>query len=233
MRILTALIVLMTTATAMAQGRPPRSQNRTVDLAYQVADQLYYDIQRVSASQEQAIQTHLNQIKQILNGSNQDGKLVCVSRDNDGRNPWILAYQENPVTGTRFTNAVFDSEISCKSTIENMRPIDSYRQLFCSTRDNDGRDPWQVAIFNSYYRTVSVVPRSSIGNNVECRRAVADARLFGQDIALCTSRDGDGRTPFNAVLYKADGTIEKGLDTFSTYNECAVKLAGSVPLWPM
>ena len=220
------LLAAVTSGAALAQGRPPRNESRTVERAYRIADLLARQIDRLSYQQEQDINRSLDDIVATMRGGQQQpqGSLTCVSRDNDNRDPWILAYEENPLTITRFPQAVFGTQQNCQNMITTMRSLDGYRNLFCSTRDGDGRDPWQLTIFDEMSRTVKVVPGSSVGNLAACSVAMNGAQLYGDDLAMCVTRDNDGRDPWVLIMYKANGSVEKRNEVFSSYAQCATKL---------
>ncbi len=73
-------------------------------------------------------------------------QLFCVSRDNDGNNPFILlAFKEN-ADSLRINN--FKSVTDCYDMLVKMKVLGTVA-LFCGARDNDGVAPFQQFSYNS------------------------------------------------------------------------------------
>lgn len=68
-----------------------------------------------------------------------DSIFVCVSKDNDGRDPWSLAHYRGGSLVAKVNN--LGSLDQCIHALNNAT-YNSQAIAFCATRDNDGRAPW-------------------------------------------------------------------------------------------
>ncbi len=73
--------------------------------------------------------------------------LICLSRDADGRAPFMMAGLKGSSL-QKFTSTVVSSYQTCQSFIDNLSTRGSYI-TFCGSRDNDGRAPYQAISINA------------------------------------------------------------------------------------
>jgi hypothetical protein len=72
--------------------------------------------------------------------------VMCTAKDNDDRDPWSITV----VNGDRLNklnNVTFGTYEKCINTIRTPK-IQNGQAVFCTARDNDGRDPWVIAKLN-------------------------------------------------------------------------------------
>jgi hypothetical protein len=164
------------------------------------------------------------QIRRILYGSDNGGvgnssQLVCVSRDNDGRDPYVLATKDG-VTVTRIRGTSSSSMNACQTMIDGIRTIEN-RKILCVSRDNDSRDPYILAVLEG--TTLKKIVPSSVNNVQLCQSTVESLkRVRGtSSVVFCASRDGDGRDPYTAIeLDLSDLSYKRGTESFRTLDDC-------------
>jgi hypothetical protein len=78
----------------------------------------------------------------VLRGNN----LICLSRDNDGRAPWLLANIDG-TSVTKIPATLVDSLDKCQAFLRDLRPRGA-NATFCGSRDNDSRAPYQAMNLN-------------------------------------------------------------------------------------
>lgn len=66
--------------------------------------------------------------------------LVCISRDNDGRDPYLLVSLQG-LNIQRYPNTSGRKE-SCNNLLRSLRPDRNNIAYVCVARDNDGRAPF-------------------------------------------------------------------------------------------
>lgn len=167
-------------------------------------------------------QEHLEKALDLLKfGSQQvSGKYVCVSRDNDNRAPYAMAFRDANYQ-THKLNLIFNSVQDCEKGISEMVKFRNF-SLMCSSRDLDGRAPYSIfKINNTTSSKLSVVYDSVDG----CYQAINDAVTTSDYIVLCSSRDSDGRAPWSMYRVKiADGSVDKLKTIYTDYQSCKAAL---------
>lgn len=211
-KILFATLALATSATALAQSHVEH-QSRVV--AMEIRRQAAF----LTPAQEQEISQHLSAIQAILRfDSAPAASYTCVSRDNDGRNPFAIAIREG-INVSRLTGTTYKTEAECSQALASSRYL-SGATLVCTSRDNDGAAPFALAsLIGSEFKRVS---RSVTRTSQDCSTLLASLRQTrdGQ-VIYCTSRDNDGAAPFQAVsLTPTTGAVQAGSEIFQTIAEC-------------
>lgn len=213
-----SLIVLtfFVSAAAFAQRSTSIEQE-----AARISFQLQRDGRYLAPSQREQIARHLESIDRILEGGgqgrNEGGEYTCVSRDNDGRSPYVLGIREG-VQITRLKGETFKSEQSCKDTLASARNF-ARSTIMCVSKDNDGRSPYQLALLNG--TAISRIARTVSGDFQSCQLTLRALRSVRDQAVFCTSRDNDGRSPFVAVdLNVTTGATQVGSETFQDLMSC-------------
>jgi len=151
-------------------------------------------------------------------GGGGSGILRCVARDNDGRNPWIIAQFNSNGDLTRFSELVFDTLENCQSSVSANVRVGFDVDVVCASRDRDGRNPWALGVIS---RGSASLARAVYGDFTSCRSALARARTSRDFMLTCTSRDADGRNPWSYVTVNSAGTVNLRTDTtFGSLDEC-------------
>lgn len=155
-------------------------------------------------------------------GGGGSGDLRCIARDNDGRDPWILSRFRSDGQMQRFDEFVFSNLSSCQAAARNATRVGWDTQVFCSSRDRDGRDPWAFGVIADRATLATDAVFGSLG---ACESALARARHYRDFMMTCTSRDRDGRDPWSFVTVNAAGQVLLRTDTnWSTLEQCLSNL---------
>lgn len=150
-------------------------------------------------------------------GGGGTGSLLCVARDNDGRDPWVLASLGSNGTVTKLAGTTYATMDQCRQATSWARPVDQ-GVIICITRDNDGRDPWVGAQINFNGNTIQKIPALSFNTLEQCTAGIGSARPFRNQLLLCTARDNDGRDPWilgrlvNGAMTKIPETVFTAID---------------------
>lgn len=148
-----------------------------------------------------------------------NSSLICVAKDNDGRDPWILATLNVNGTVTRLQGTQFSTIDQCRQSTAAARPLDR-SVIVCIARDNDGRDPWVGAQIFLDTGTIQKIPDLSFSTLDQCTQGIGAGRPFRAQVILCAARDNDGRDPWilgrlgNGALTKIPETV------FTTVDQC-------------
>jgi hypothetical protein len=114
--------------------------------SFRVAHEVRLQGPNLSPQQRTKIASHLQAIRDTLNSTNSNIAYLCVSRDNDGRNPYAIGFRNGSeikkVNGTTFNNAA-----SCQLSLDFAKVVQD-GILVCITRDGDGRNPWQLGLLD-------------------------------------------------------------------------------------
>ncbi|MBS1958630.1 MAG: hypothetical protein JST80_04080 [Bdellovibrionales bacterium] len=220
MKALLLLTVTLTSTGAFAQ----QTSGDIVRDSAQLASEIRRESPYLTRAQAAAISEKIQDIRTIIYGgsSGSDLNLTCVSRDNDGRDPWVLGVRDG-INVSRLTSAVFANNADCTSAINNAK---SFRgvAVTCVSRDNDGRAPFQFAtIVNDGGVKANKVAKSISGSYADCQGTLNRALpSSGRDqLTYCTSRDNDGRAPFVAVnLDIRSGNAQAGSESFNAIDQC-------------
>lgn len=206
----------------------PLAQARLSDEAAELARELRANENSLSSTQEVQISRHLRSIRQVMNsdpanpGRPGENSYVCVSRDNDGRDPWMLGVRDF-TNVVRISGTVVQTKQECENNLKNSRYIRG-GLLTCFSRDNDGRDPW---IMNFLGRDNSLIRlnRAVSTSYQDCANTIRDTKVTREGILYCASRDSDGRSPYVIVGYRTDGSgSQVGNETYSSYEQCRSSL---------
>ncbi len=170
--------------------------------------------------QLRGIHRQLDEIDRLLGyGAPSTGTLRCTSRDNDGRDPWILAIELDPVTVVRLPNLVFATSTACRQSADRARYVGANKTVVCASRDRDARNPYVLAVIDFAARTST--PTTAVLPTLEdCQRELDSARESNAGLALCVSRDNDGRNPWVRMLIRPDGTSQRGSDVYASVTDC-------------
>jgi hypothetical protein len=151
--------------------------------------------------------------------SGSGGALICVSRDNDGRNPWSVAKMADDGSVQKFSTIVFETVESCKEAVASSKNLFGTLTLLCGSRDADGRSPFAAFKINADNSVTK--ERLIYGTADECSSSLQKARQTATSILACASRDADGRNPWALFAVTASGTTK----TQFVYNNLAECLA--------
>jgi hypothetical protein len=155
-------------------------------------------------------------------GGDTSGILRCIARDNDGRDPWILARFLGSGQMQRFDEFVFSTFESCQNTVRSAVTVGWDTSVFCTSRDRDGRNPWAFGVIASGANLAADAIFGDIGS---CQSALARARVSRDFLLTCTSRDRDGRSPWSFVTVNAAGQVQLQPDTtWNTLEQCLSNL---------
>lgn len=115
--------------------------------SFRVAHEIRIQGPNLSFEQRTKIAAHLQAIRDTLYSTNSNVAHLCVSRDNDGKNPYVIGFrsgaQIKKVSGTTFVDAA-----SCQLSLDSMK-VAQDGILVCITRDGDGRNPWQLGLLDN------------------------------------------------------------------------------------
>ncbi|NCN27774.1 hypothetical protein GW915_09380 [bacterium] len=202
----------------------PRANGYLSELAYEVASEVDLAEYRLSPSQKQEIARNLNDILRSLDGRGrpprEQTRLVCVSRDDDGRAPYMIGVKEDLVTIKKVSKTVIQDKEDCEQIVEKAR-LARMGTLVCGTRDNDGRSPFILLLLDTKNAVARSLAYSATSSKEQCLAQLNDAVIYRESFGFCGSRDNDGRAPWSIVLVDKDGQTRKGNDTYSSYEECA------------
>ena len=197
------------------------SANRLVNEAYQ-AYVLLQENARYMNDDEIAKATQLTKQLQRLaigDSTTPNQGISCVARDNDGRNPWMLAISNDGGFSKKKINKTTIGNLNdCEEVARAARSVGS-SYLACVTKDNDGRNPWVLAMINNTNATH--IRYSTVANKANCLEALNNAVNAGRgQIVTCGSRDSDGRTPFVKIKFDKNGQVTKGTDSYNSFANC-------------
>jgi hypothetical protein len=160
-------------------------------------------------------------------GGGGNGALICAARDNDGRDPWILAVIRDDGSITRLPGTVFGTNDQCRRAANGARPAGN-NVIACISRDNDGRDPWIDAQISTSAGTVTRLPSLSYGTFDACIAGLGQGAVFGDQTVLCTARDNDGRDPWILGRVGSDGQLVRVPEVqYGTIDQCRQSLGSA------
>lgn len=213
-----ALAVLASTAHARTQ---------VVEEARSVVQELRGVADRLSPEQERKVMIHLRAIRNVVRGGDVGGGFPtdpghapsyrCVSRDNDNRAPYVIGIRDG-LNVSRIRGSQFASESECQEALASTRYLMG-ETLICVSRDNDGRNPYQIAKLGT---DVVRLPRTLTPDVRSCGELRAKLRPARDGrVLFCNSRDNDNRAPYKAIsLRLSDGDVQTGSEIFNTMGEC-------------
>ena len=214
-------LLLLTLLAGMNVHAQP--ENRTGETLEQDAAQLAREIRNeapyLNSEQRVRIADLIKDIRgTIYNNPISTNDYVCVSRDNDGKNPFALGLRSG-VNVAKINNAIYATSDDCKIAAKNIRSVRKVA-LVCATRDADGRNPWSVGLLDGRGGMRMLAPSSTSTLN-ECIDALKNAIVSSQQVIFCTSRDNDARAPFIPVSVNAiTGEFTAGNTVYSNMNDC-------------
>ncbi|MCK6597017.1 MAG: hypothetical protein L6Q37_01525 [Bdellovibrionaceae bacterium] len=202
---------------------PQSIQRQSQEIAADLKEEARY----LSQDQIQKIARNLESIRRIMNNSSDPTDFPdysCVSRDNDGRNPYVLGYR-NGVDVVRIPGESFSTKEDCQTALASTRQV-RRRTLLCVSRDSDGRTPYQLSILDG--AKINKIPYTVSSDKSQCQQTLKELKTQGQNVIFCTSRDNDGRTPYIAIsLNLIDISVKKGSETFTNISDCKQFLSGN------
>lgn len=115
-----------------------------------------------SFNSTQACQEFLGQSRRVARKT-----MMCVSRDGDGMQPYQLAAFEG-AGYKRIAGTVTNTKANCLNTLVSLRPRGE-NAIFCTSRDNDGQNPFVAVSLNLYDLTLQ--KGTEVFNNLDaCQR---------------------------------------------------------------
>lgn len=195
--------------------------------AQAVASILQREGRYLSQSQRSEIAKNLLNIRRIIlngdSGRDQDqGEYQCVSRDNDGMNPYVIGYRDG-VNITRIQGEQYPNIAECKASLASTRRLSGVT-LMCVSKDRDGMNPFQLARFSG--SDFSRIERTVTKTKNECLSFLQSLTPRRGQVLFCTSRDNDGMNPYVAVgLNLRSGALQVGTEVFTKKESCQRFLA--------
>lgn len=208
--VLVTFSMLLSTV-AMAQSLGSQAQS--------VASAVQREERDLSNEQRSEIARLLNNIREVLygGGGSDMSDLTCVARDNDGRNPYVMALRQG-INTTRLRGETYRTENECREAIRSARLIRG-TVMMCASRDNDGRNPFQLAVFDG--TDLRRISRTTVKTQSECLDMLNKLSVRGTTATMCLSRDNDGQNPYVAVALNVRTLdIQTGTEVFRTKSEC-------------
>ena len=102
------------------------AQARVSEDAARIAQEIAYAEYNLSPNQLMQIDQHLRSIQMVLNNGGDNGQdnknYECVSRDNDGQNPWMLASRDF-TNIVRIPGTIVGTKEECERNLGNARKI--------------------------------------------------------------------------------------------------------------
>ncbi len=192
----------------------------------QIAQEIRQNGRYLSLDQRNRISTQLDGIRDIIYGGNSTPALIaCVTRDNDGRDPWMLAVRDG-INVRRIGGTVFANQAQCEIGMQNIRAIGA-TSLMCVSRDNDGRNPYTLATLSTSAPGNFVLAKlAAVMPDMEsCTGTIRRAVIRQNQALLCVSRDNDGRAPWIATSLDArSGQFQRGTEVYNTIDACWASL---------
>jgi hypothetical protein len=174
----------------------------------------------LSASRRDQIAAQLQAIRDILygHGGGSGDSYACVSRDNDGRGPYVIGLRSG-ISVQRVPGTTYERVVTCESALQGLRQIGSLT-LACVSRDNDGRGPWVLGSLDGRGGLAKI--SASMTSTFESCQSLMDRTVVrGNDALYCASRDNDGRGPYVAASIDIfNGSTQKGRESFSELEAC-------------
>ena len=106
-----ACVLVSIAAFAQSEGLPISPSQALTNHAFSTAKILAHQAKYMKPAEIQKIGNYLNAIDLVIqSGASSPGRLSCVSKDNDGSNPWQVAVEKDPVTVHRVKGLVMGSK---------------------------------------------------------------------------------------------------------------------------
>ncbi|MBX3039096.1 MAG: hypothetical protein KF789_00140 [Bdellovibrionaceae bacterium] len=219
---------LMMAVFALAFALPLQAQERVLkneilNLLEDIRSEV--DFSRASRRDLENIRSQLREIRETLRygsgGGNQPGQryqLSCISRDNDGVNPFIASLRDpSDFSETKIPGTVGNRE-SCERAINQAREVEGV--LFvCGSRDNDGHNPYALVMFS--LRTKAAKTFASFRDLNECTTMLSQALVSRTHLSVCAAKDNDGMKPYTRLSIEIrTGDVRSSGATYDSLNSC-------------
>jgi hypothetical protein len=145
--------------------------------------------------------------------------LLCVARDDDSRAPWVVA-RFIDTTAQKILALEYDEIEHCRTALNSLLGESDINWL-CSSRDNDGRNPW--AGYKIDGMTASKIANLIYESLDQCSEGFRKSSVSGSKFLLCASRDADGRNPWNLFNLDESGAENTSL-SYRSFAECLAAL---------
>lgn len=90
-------------------------------------------------------------------------------------------------------------------------------KVICSSRDQDGREPYVMVAYDPEDFSEIRIPNSVL-TKASCNEAVQQVRQIEDNLFFCASRDSDSRSPFTLFVYDGKKSISIGM--FDSLESC-------------
>lgn len=173
-----------------------------------MANEIQYRINKESFDKSTLLSVQ-RLLKQALKRMDQTPSTAfsCVSKDNDGYNPWIISRM-----GKKIVGSVIGSQQDCEKVLNNRIEV-GQDNLFCGSKDDDGYSPFQVIAVDRYANTVKL---NAVGSLENCLQTLANTKVSKGLSKTCVSKDNDGHSPWTIAYY--DGyTHTSNIDNGAIY----------------
>lgn len=206
------------------------AQAQFMDLKTQLEmtlEDISYDLRVTRASDQEMIRAleQLRQVRATLRGEISTGavntdNLSCVSRDNDGMNPFVIAIRDPRTFATSKVSGISFRKEDCERAIRNIRTVRG-SAFICAARDNDGMAPFVIYALDSSLRNIAQ-KLGSARSIAECEQTLSSALLSRTHMSICGARDNDGMAPFIRTIYSLqDRTVTRDTSiAYRSMQEC-------------
>lgn len=183
------------------------------------------DFSRASRRDLENIRAQLREIRETLRygtgGGNQPGQrpqLSCISRDNDGMNPFVASLRDpSDFSQTKIPGTVGSKE-NCERAINQAREGEGVL-FICGSRDNDGQNPYSLVMFS--LRTKAAKTFASFRDLNECTTMLSQALASRTHLSVCAARDNDGQKPYTRVTIEIrSGDVRSSGAVYDSLNSC-------------
>ena len=95
--------------------------------------------------------------------------------------------------------------------------------LSCVARDNDGQNPWVLAVKDPITLRKTKLPASNIGSLNNCNIAKENAIFVRNSVFVCIARDNDGQNPYVIAHYR-DNKLVRKVNNLGSLDNCVSAL---------
>jgi hypothetical protein len=143
--------------------------------------------------------------------------LSCVARDNDGRDPWVLALRDiSTLKKTKLVKSNVGSLQNCQLAKDNSI-VRGQNAVVCIARDDDGRSPYSIALYRgSNNRKVL----NNMGSLQDCTASLGNGIANRTAAAFCVTRDNDGRSPYREMSVNLQTGSVSYAGSYSSLDQC-------------
>lgn len=217
--LLLASVLLLSSANAFAARKSSNELKREIVTTLQnIRSEINMDL--ASEDQLRDALLNVNAALAVLQGGGtppSSQELTCVSKDNDGREPYQIARVNQDFSTTKIAGTILNNP-DCKAAVKSPRKLRNH-VVTCASKDGDARAPFQAI---SIAREGNDHRKFGVFNSFDdCSQSVARAQLNAQFFAMCASKDNDGRAPWlRLVLDTTTGSVTKAGDVFNSLQDC-------------